>query len=170
VGSAGKNEIKAGRAVILGRMGHFDLPSPIPSAGIKVVLDTPVALAGLAYPASYPGYLIEAWRKGALNWITGLAQLSEIEWVVGRICGRRLAGPSPEMLSGLLRLFTTAVEPGPVFDPQTRTPWDAMLVSLHLEGAARRIVTSSTSLLALADRYPVVTPRTLWHELHDDQC
>lgn len=53
--------------------------------GLSVVLDTSVLVLGLAYPASIPGHIINAWRQGGLDVVLSRYILDEMIRVLPRL-------------------------------------------------------------------------------------
>ena len=52
---------------------------------MRVVLDTNVIVAGMAYPAGPPGRIVAAWRSGALQVVLSAWILAECERVLPRL-------------------------------------------------------------------------------------
>ena len=128
---------------------------------MRVVFDTNVLLSGLMYPTSGPGRIVEAWIEGRIELVLSYAQLAEI--------GRTLAYPKVTKITGwdqakvdaflrqlLLRaeLVDTQASSVEVAADSTDTP---ILASLIVSGADL-LVSGDKALLALRERFAIVTP------------
>lgn len=128
---------------------------------MRVVLDTKVLLSGLAYPQSPPGRIVHAWRSGALEVVLSPHLLDELVRVLLRL-NRRLGLPPAEQ-QDLIDSLAVMAE---VVDPDTesrgaaglRDADDEPMLATLLAAQAQYLVTGDKDLLALADRYRVVTP------------
>ena len=129
-----------------------------------VVLDTNVLVSGLAYPGGPPGQLVSAWRDGTLRIASSDFALRELTRVLPSMSVR--TGMSPvEVLDFLdaLRATATWVEPGADSLAQAqasglRDPNDVPILAMLIAAGADCLVTGDKDLLALADRYPILTP------------
>jgi len=52
---------------------------------MRVVLDTNVVVAGIAYPAGPPGRIVAAWRNGVVDVVVSPWTLAECERVLPRL-------------------------------------------------------------------------------------
>ncbi|THF64880.1 putative toxin-antitoxin system toxin component, PIN family [Pseudothauera nasutitermitis] len=130
--------------------------------GLRVVLDTNVLVSGLAYPGSVPGRIVAAWRQGALDVALSRYILDELVRVLPRLSRVSLSAAEIRDLADSLMFLADVVEPGGAEDDQLRDPADQPVLQTLLAGKAHYLVTGDKDLLALADRYPIVTPAEFW--------
>lgn len=134
---------------------------------LRVVLDTNVLLSGIAYPASVPGRILAAWRHGSLEVLLSPYILDELRRVLPRLTHRHgLAALEIEDLIDTLAIQAESVEPQAGADPALRDHDDqpvlgTLIAALRTAGADY-LVTGDKDLLALADRYPIVSPAQFW--------
>lgn len=134
---------------------------------LRVVLDTNVLLSGIAYPASVPGKIIAAWRQGSLDVSLSVYILDELRRVLPRLAHRHgLSEPEMDDLADLLALQAELVEPVAVTGADLRDPNDQPVLGtlLAVIGITEAIylITGDKDLLAVADRYPILTPAEFW--------
>jgi len=137
----------------------------MPSLG--VVLDTNVLLSGLAYPLSVPGKLIAAWRHGALNVVLSPFILEELRRTLPKLTHRHgLTAPEIDDLIDTLAILAEVINPDAVSGSELRDAADEPVLGTLLtavrSGAAQALVTGDKDLLALRDRYAIVTPAEFW--------
>lgn len=131
---------------------------------MKVVLDTNVLVSGLMYPDSVPGKIVTAWREAQFDVVSSLSQLQEI--------GRVLAYPkifkvlkwSPETIERFLEQLLLRVELaelGEFVDEQLRDASDSPILASLVASEADFLVTGDGDLLALKERFSIVTPAEL---------
>lgn len=136
-------------------------------ATLRVVLDTNVLLSGIAYPASVPGKILAAWRHGSVEVLLSAYILAELRRVLPRLAHRHgLSGPEVEDLVDALSIQAELLEPAPNTDPDLRDPADAPVLGTLLQGLktadASYLITGDKDLLALSERYPIITPAAFW--------
>jgi uncharacterized protein len=136
-------------------------------ATLRVVLDTNVLLSGIAYPASVPGKILAAWRHGSVEVLLSAYILAELRRVLPRLAHRHgLSGPEVEDLVDALSIQAELLEPAPNADPDLRDGADAPVLGTLLQGLqtaeANYLITGDKDLLALAERYPIITPAAFW--------
>lgn len=134
---------------------------------LRVVLDTNVLLSGIAYPASIPGKLLAAWRTGSLDVFLSAYILEELRRVMPRLAHRHgLTSAEVDCLVDSLFIQADLVEPemAPVIALRDAADLAVLgtLIAARQVCGARYLVTGDKDLLALADRYPIVTPATFW--------
>ena len=134
---------------------------------LRVVLDTNVLLSGIAYPASVPGKIIAAWRQGSLDVSLSVYILDELRRVLPRLAHRHgLSEPEMDDLADLLALQAELVEPVAVTGADLRDPNDQPVLGTLLavigKTEAIYLITGDKDLLAVADRYPILTPAEFW--------
>lgn len=135
-------------------------------AQLSIVLDTNVLLSGTAYPNSTPGKILSAWRSGSLNVILSHYILDELHRVLPRL-HHRLGWSNQEIRDFVdsLAFLVDLVEPLETSDPHLRDAADQSILGTFLASNANYLVTGDKDLLALADKYPILTPANFW-QLH----
>jgi putative PIN family toxin of toxin-antitoxin system len=136
-------------------------------ATLRVVLDTNVLLSGIAYPASVPGKIMAAWRHGSVEVLLSAYILDELRRVLPRLTQRHgLTQAEIDDLVDALSIQAEVIEPLPGLEPDLRDGDDqpvlgTLLAALKASGADY-LISGDKDLLALADRYPIVTPARFW--------
>ena len=136
-------------------------------ATLRVVLDKNVLLSGIAYPASVPGKIMAAWRHGSVEVLLSTYILAELRRVLPRLANRHGLTPAEiEDLVDVLSIQAEVIEPLPGIEPDLRDVDDqAVLGTLLAALETSRVdylVTGDKYLLAVAERYPIVTPAMFW--------
>jgi uncharacterized protein len=135
---------------------------------LSIVLDTNVVVSGLAYPASVPGKIVGAWRRGALRVVLSRYILDEVARVLPRLTRISMNATEIRDLVDSLLFLAEIVEPSDLQpDEALRDRNDAPILGTLLASNADYLVTGDRDLLALADRYPIVTPAQFW-DRHGD--
>ncbi len=125
---------------------------------IHVVLDTNILLSGLAYPASVPGNIVAAWRSGSLQVSLSHYILDELRRVLPKLRARH--GLSDDAIADLvdcLSFQADIVEPAAHWDEQLTDPFDQAILGTLLASKAQYLITGDKALLALADKYSVMS-------------
>lgn len=136
-------------------------------ATLRVVLDTNVLLSGIAYPASVPGKIMAAWRHGSVDVLLSTYILEELRRVLPRLSNRHALTLSEiDDLVDALSIQAEVIEPLAGVEPDLRDVNDqpvlgTLLAALRSSGADY-LISGDKDLLALAERYPVVTPAKFW--------
>ncbi len=136
-------------------------------ATLRVVLDTNVLLSGIAYPASVPGKIIAAWRNGSVDVLLSAYILDELRRVLPRLAHRHgLTLAEIDDLVDILSIQADVIEPLPCIEPDLRDVDDqpvlgTLLAALKTSGV-NYLITGDKDLLAIAERYPIVTPAKFW--------
>ncbi len=136
-------------------------------ATLRVVLDTNVLVSGIAYPASVPGKIVAAWRHGSVEVLLSVYILDELRRVLPRLAARH--GLTPAEMDDLVDALAIQAE---MIEPLSQVPADlrdandgpvlgTLLAALTGSGADY-LITGDKDLLALADRFRVVTPAAFW--------
>jgi len=136
-------------------------------ATLRVVLDTNVLLSGIAYPASVPGKIIAAWRHGSVEVLLSAFILDELRRVLPRLAHRHgLTAGEIDDLVDVLSIQAEVIEPLLEADPKLRDADDQPVLGTLLAGlmaaGADYLITGDKDLLAMSDRYPIVTPAKFW--------
>jgi uncharacterized protein len=129
--------------------------------GLRVVLDTNVLVSGLAYPGSVPGRIVNVWRQGGLNVVLSRYILDEMSRVLPRLPRIQM---SPDEIRDLVDSFmflADIVEPEGR-DAGLRDAADQQVLGTLLASKADYLITGDKDLLALAEKYSIVTPATFW--------
>jgi len=134
---------------------------------LRVVLDTNVLLSGIAYPASVPGKLIGAWKHGALEVVLSVFIVDELRRVLPKLAHRHgLSAAEIDDLVDSLSIQAEVIEPTPVHDPALTDfndqPVQGTLAAALQQSRADALITGDKALLALRDRYPILTPAEFW--------
>lgn len=130
--------------------------------GLRVVLDTNVLVSGLAYPGSVPGRIVSAWRQGGLDVVLSRHILGELVRVLPRLSRISMTPAEIRDLADSFMLLADIVEPAGQPDADLRDPADQPVLRTLLAANAHYLVTGDKDLLALADRYPIITPADFW--------
>lgn len=136
-------------------------------AALRVVLDTNVLLSGIAYPASVPGKIMSAWRHGSVDVLLSAYILEELRRVLPRLAHRHGLTPAEiEDLIDVLSIQAEVIEPVPCTEADLRDADDLPVLGTLLTAlqasSVDYLITGDKDLLAMADRYPVVTPAQFW--------
>jgi uncharacterized protein len=131
---------------------------------MRLVLDTNVIVAGIAYPAGPPGRIVAAWRNGNLQVVLSPWILTECERVLPRL--RQFTAMPPADFRDLVDSLAFAaemVEPdlaalAQAADAQVRDAADEPVLAALLASAAQVLVTGDKDLLALSGRYSILSP------------
>lgn len=129
---------------------------------MRVVLDTNVLVCGLAYPASIPGQILDAWRQGGLDVVLSRYILDEMVRVLPRLSRISLSSAEIRDLADTFMFLADIVEPAAESDETLRDRTDWPILGTLRAAQADYLITGDKDLLALAERYPVVTPAIFW--------
>ena len=149
------------------RIAHHQRLVESGMATLRVVLDTNVLLSGIAYPASIPGKIMAAWRHGSIEVVLSAFILDELQRVLPRLVSRHgLTATEIDDLVDILSIQAEVIEPLEDHEAELRDTDDqpvlgTLLAARQLAGADY-LITGDKDLLALAGRYPIVTPAGFW--------
>ncbi len=131
-------------------------------AGMRVVVDTNVLVSGIAYPASIPGKILGLWRQGSLDLVLSRFILDEMTRVLPRI--RRVSLNAAEIrdLADTFMLMADVVEPSLEKEDGLRDSNDQLVLGTFRAANARYLISGDKDLLALCERFPIVTPAQFW--------
>jgi len=129
---------------------------------LRVVLDTNVLVSGLAYPGSIPGRIVQLWHQGGLDVVLSQYILEEMVRVLPRLPRMRLNAAEIRDLADSFLFLADVIEPPPLRDPALRDGNDQPVLATMTASAANYLITGDKDLLALADKYPIVTPAAFW--------
>jgi putative PIN family toxin of toxin-antitoxin system len=131
-------------------------------SGLRVVLDTNVLVSGLAYPGSVPGRIVSIWRQGGLDVVLSRYILDEMAQALPRLSRIQLSPSEIRDLTDSLMFLADIVEPDSEQDASLRDPADQQVLASLRASQADYLITGNKDLLALAEKYPIVTPATFW--------
>jgi putative PIN family toxin of toxin-antitoxin system len=136
-------------------------------ATLRVVLDTNVLLSGIAYPASVPGKILAAWHHGSVDVLLSTYILDELRRVLPRLTHRHgLTLAEIDDLVDVLSLQAEVIDPLPSMEAELRDANDLPVLGTLLAAIKTSdvdyLITGDKDLLALANRYPIVTPAKFW--------
>jgi uncharacterized protein len=130
-----------------------------------VVLDTNVLVSGLAYPGSIPGHIVGLWRHGALDVVLSRYLLDETARVLPRLARIQLTADEVRDVVDSLIFLADIVDPDTEQDADLRDAADQQVLGTFRAARADYLITGDKDLLALAEKYPIVTPAKFW-QLH----
>ncbi|MEB2331558.1 MAG: putative toxin-antitoxin system toxin component, PIN family [Nitrosomonas sp.] len=130
--------------------------------GLSVVLDTSVLVLGLAYPASIPGRIVNAWRQSALNVVLSHYILDEMIRVLPRLSRIQMTPAEIRDLANSFMFLANVAEPQGSQDSNLRDSGDQPVLLTLITAQTDYLVTGDKDLLALARDYPIVTPAEFW--------
>ncbi len=128
---------------------------------MRIVLDTNVLISGLMYPDSVPGKIVTAWREAQFDVVCTLQQLQEIGRVLSYPKIQKVLQWGPETIERFLEQLLLRVELAEVdesVDERLRDPSDSPILAGLVASKADFLVTGDGDLLALKDRFSIVTP------------
>jgi len=131
-------------------------------SGLRVVLDTNVIVSGIAYPTSVTGRIVGGWNQGTISVILSHYILDEVVRSLPRILRDRLSPDEIRELVDSLAFIAEVVEPAAVIEAALRDKADLPILGILLAANADYLITGDKDLLALAERYPIVTPAAFW--------
>ncbi|MGA3370863.1 MAG: putative toxin-antitoxin system toxin component, PIN family [Terracidiphilus sp.] len=131
-------------------------------AGVRVVLDTNVLVSGLAYPGSIPGRILSVWRQGSLDVVLSRYILDEMVRVLPRLRRITLTAAEIRDLADSFLFLAEIVEPSTELEESLRDQADQLVLGTLRAAQSDYLVTGDKDLLALAGKYPIVTPAMFW--------
>ena len=129
---------------------------------LRVVLDTNVLVSALAYPGSIPGRILNAWREGEVDLVLSRYILDEMVRVLPRLPRIKLTPAEIRDLADSFLFLAEIVESSTDPDETLRDPTDQFVLGTLRTAQADYLVTGDIDLLALGERYPIVTPAIFW--------
>ncbi|MGD0443447.1 MAG: putative toxin-antitoxin system toxin component, PIN family [Edaphobacter sp.] len=129
---------------------------------MRVVLDTNVLVSGIAYPESVPGRIVRVWRQGGLDVVLSRYILDEMSRVLPRLTRISLSADEIRDLTDSFMFLADIVEPDGEQDVGLRDAADRQVLATLRASRADYLITGDKDLLALAERYSIVTPAVFW--------
>jgi putative PIN family toxin of toxin-antitoxin system len=129
---------------------------------MRVVLDTNVLVSGIAYPESVPGRIVRVWRQGGLDVVLSRYILDEMSRVLPRMTRISLTPDQIRDLADSFMFLADIVEPDGEQDAGLRDAADQQVLPTLRASQANYLITRDKDLLALAEKYPIVTPAVFW--------
>jgi len=129
---------------------------------LRVVLDTNVLVSGLAYPSSVPGNIVSIFLAGGLDVVLSRHILDETLRVLPRVKIVKRSAAEIRDIVGNVRFRAEVIEPAKIVDPELRDAADQPVLGTLVASGADYLITGDKDLLALAGKYPVVTPAEFW--------
>ena len=129
---------------------------------LRVVLDTNVLVSGLAYPEGKCGQIPRVWRQGGLSIVLSRYILDETIRVLPRFSRITLTAEEIRDLADSFLFLTEIVDPGSEVEGRLRDSGDQQVLATLRASHADYLVTGDKDLLALSDRYPIITPAAFW--------
>lgn len=130
--------------------------------GLRVVLDTNGLVSGLAYPNSVPGKIVRLWRQGGLDVVLSRYILDELGRVLPRLSRLNLTSREIRDMIDSLMFLADIVEVDRKSEVELRDPADQQVLATLRVSKADYLITGDKDLLALAGKYPIVTPAVFW--------
>jgi putative PIN family toxin of toxin-antitoxin system len=114
-----------------------------------------------------PGKILAAWRHGLVEVVLCTHILEELRRVLPRLKPRHGLNPAEiEDFIDILAIQAELIEPLPDVEPSLRDADDqpvlGALLAARKTSGADYLITGDKDLLALAARYPIVTPAQFW--------
>lgn len=131
-------------------------------AVLRTVLDTNVLISALAYPASIPGSILQLCQIGAVDLVLSDYILDEFSRVLPRFRHLNLRPEQIQAILKSLRLLAYLVKPDDRIEPDLRDAADQQILATFRTAKADYLITGDKDLLALASRYPILTPAEFW--------
>jgi putative PIN family toxin of toxin-antitoxin system len=131
-------------------------------ARLRMVIDTNVLVSGLAYPQSIPGCILAAWRQGGVDVVLSRFILDEMVRVLPKLRRLKITAAEIRDLADSFIFMAEIVEPVAEADDELRDSADQLVLGTLRASKADYLVTGDKDLLALAARYPIVTPAVFW--------
>lgn len=117
-------------------------------------------VSGFAYPGSVPGRIVAIWLQGGLNVVLSHYILDERVRVLPRLKRIQMTPVEIRDLADGLMFLAELVEPENTTQTGLRDPDDQPVLATLTSAKADYLITVDKDLLALAERFPILTPAT----------
>jgi uncharacterized protein len=132
---------------------------------LRVVPGTNVLVSGIAYPASIPGRIVQAWRQGAIEVVLSHYILDELARVLPKLNHRLKWEPKNfSELIDILAIEAELVEPQTMESEAVRDASDVPVLGTLITAKADYLISGDNDLLALAVSHSIVTPAQFWRK------
>ena len=128
---------------------------------MRVVLDTNVLVSGLMFPDSLPGVIVRTWREAGYDLVVSREQLAEIGRVLAYPKIRAILGWDADTIERFLKQLYLRAEIIDIAGVEVEIPEDRdddPILATLVAGAADCLITGDGHLLALRDRYKILSP------------
>ena len=128
---------------------------------MKVVLDTNVLLSGLMFPDGAPGRVVAAWREARFDLVISVHQLAEIGRTLAYPKIRRVLDWDGQRIEQFIRQLYIRAQIVDLDGIAVEVPADAddvPILATLVAAKADVLITGDGDLLALRDRYAILTP------------
>ena len=128
---------------------------------MKVVLDTNVLLSGLMFPDGAPGRVVAAWREARFGLMVSVHQLAEIGRALAYPKIRRILNWDERRIEQFIRQLYIRVQIVDLDGISVEVPADrddVPILATLVAAKADVLITGDGDLLALRDRYAILTP------------
>ena len=128
---------------------------------MKVVLDTNVLLSGLMFPDGAPGRVVAAWREARFDLTVSVHQLAEIGRALAYPKIRRILNWDERRIEQFIRQLYIRVQIVDLDGISVEVPADrddVPILATLVAAKADVLITGDGDLLALRDRYAILTP------------
>jgi putative PIN family toxin of toxin-antitoxin system len=129
---------------------------------LRVVLDSNVLVSGIVYRPGFSGRIVSAWQEGQLTVVLSQFILDEVVRVLPRMKRFELTPEKLLDLASRLRFLSEIVTPDSEIEPALRDPADQQILGTLRASKADYHITGDKDLLALAEKYPILTPAAFW--------
>ena len=130
--------------------------------GRWAALDTNVLVSGFADLGSVPGRIVATWLQGGLNVVLSHYILDEMVRVLPRLKRIQMTPAEILDLADGLMFLAELVEPENTTQTDLRDPADQPVLATLISAKADYLLTGDKDLLALANRFPILTPTEFW--------
>jgi uncharacterized protein len=128
---------------------------------VKVVLDTNVLLSGLMFPDGAPGRVVAAWRQARFELVISVPQLAEIGRALAYAKIHRVLGWDDRRIEQFIRQLYVRARIVDLAGTSVEVPGDPDAIPILATLVAAKadvLITGDGDLLALRDRYAILTP------------
>jgi len=114
------------------------------------------------FSGSIPGRILRAGQVGGLDIVLSQHILGELVRVLRRLPKVEFTPIQIRSLAESFRLRAEIAEPDGELDTDLRDPDDQLVLATLRVSKAKYLITGDKDLLALAGKYPIITPAAFW--------